>query len=80
MPFCVLGYMSLWQLYKNIECCTTMLLWHIYVTNENKAHMGLAEQTIVTDKSLCNLSVFISVARKHFTRLDSINQLCSNEY
>jgi len=45
-----------------------------------KIHIGLAEQIVVIDKSLCYLSVFVSVARKHFTRLDGINQLCSSEY
>jgi hypothetical protein len=57
-----------------------MLLWHIYVTSKNKTHVGLAEQIVVTGKSLCNLSVFVSVARKHFTSLDRINQLCSSEH
>jgi hypothetical protein len=70
--------MSLCQLYKDIECCKAMLLWHIHVTSKNKTHIGLAEQIVVTDKSLCNLSVFVSVARKHFGRLDRINQLCGS--
>jgi len=57
-----------------------MFLWHIYVTSTNKTCVGLAEQIVVKGKSLCNLSVFVSVARKHFTRLVRINQLCSSEY
>ena len=29
------------QLYDNIECCTTMLLWQIYFTGNNITYVGL---------------------------------------
>lgn len=29
------------QLYKNNKCCTTLLLWHIYVAGSNKIYIGL---------------------------------------
>jgi hypothetical protein len=30
-----------YHLYENIECCTTMLLWLIYITGNNKMHIVL---------------------------------------
>ena len=37
----LLSYVSLCQLYKNIECCSAVLLWLIYVASNNNTYVGL---------------------------------------
>jgi len=38
----------------------------------------MAKEIVMTDKSLRSFAIFVSVALKHFTRLDVINQLRCN--
>jgi hypothetical protein len=41
IAFCVCWAVCRCQLYKNTECCTTMLLWQIFVAGKNKMCIGL---------------------------------------
>ena len=44
------------QLYKNIDCCTTMGLWQSYVTCNNKTYVGLNVKCLMLQ---CNKRMFV---------------------
>ena len=93
---CVCRAICRCQMYKSTECCTTMLLWPIYVADNNKTYAGLHVKCPILHsnkrmfacswsslmynlaKTLCSFSVFVSVAVKHFTKSDEINQSRTN--
>ena len=72
----LLSYMSLSTI-QNIECCTAVIQWKIYVASHNKMYVGLHVKCPMPHLNermfVCIFSIFMRVAVKHFTRLEGIN-------